>query len=129
MSHLTSSLNNHLCPKLRWVFGIDHMAPWESEVALSKVHGRPLNSWNLFSRLFLGRGKTPKSSRGKTWRRGVGSSIQARSSSRRRTIKYTLGSTHNTSSRRKTRLVRVTRPHEGGWPISSGSRDTEMQIT
>ena len=24
--HLTSSLNNHPCPKLRWVFGIDYMA-------------------------------------------------------------------------------------------------------
>ena len=35
---------------------------------LSKVHGRPPNSRNPFPRLVLGRGKTPKSWRGKTWR-------------------------------------------------------------
>ena len=61
----------------------------------------------------------------------VESTIDTRgiTSSRGRTIKYTLGSTHNTSSRGKTRRVRVTRPHEGGRPISSGSRDTETHIT
>ena len=32
--HLTSS-NNHTCPKLRWIFGVDHIGSWESEVALS----------------------------------------------------------------------------------------------
>ena len=28
---LHPSANNHSCPKLRWVSGMNHMVPWESE--------------------------------------------------------------------------------------------------
>ena len=64
--HLTSNPINHPCPKLRWVFGMNHMTPWESEIALStKVYVRPSNSWNPFPRLFLGRGKPPSLHRGR----------------------------------------------------------------
>ena len=40
-------------------------------------------------------------------------SVRARSSSRGRTIKYTLGSAHNTSSRGKISRLEATRLHEG----------------
>ena len=56
--HLTASSNNHPCPKLRWVFGMDHMVLWESEVALStKIHVRLHNSRNLFPSEFSEKAK------------------------------------------------------------------------
>ena len=47
------------------------MAPWDSEVAFSKVHGRPPNSRNPFPRLFLGREKPPSLHEGRLGAVGV----------------------------------------------------------